>query len=356
MRRFISFSPHLYNEIGHHLIYQKALEKVANQLHIRFLAILSKRCLLQNFSRNWQKHFSHSKIRIFDWFKRIRDYFVIFHKYKKKSVFYFLECFGTFDFSAIFFSLIFSLRQDQQIGFVYRYDLRKTVGKGKPIIWMTKLLKMKYGDQVVLFSDSHLLVEELSKQVNFVYQLLPIPHACTCISNKKEKDKNIICWWPGDPRFAKGIPEIQSFFSQLKKGFSLALSQKTPLPNSSFIISLPESLTQKQYQKWMQISDLILLPYHPSEYRVNTSGIFFEAITAGKIPVVKKGTWLANECKRFGLNELIIDWESLNLCQQFKEIVKNEEINQKLDVMRNSYLQFHTQKNFTHILSKCLDR
>src|SRR3989344_6122135 len=104
----------------------------------------------------------------------------------------------------------------------------------------------------------------------------------------------------------------------------------------------------------MKEADIILLPYDPSIYRSGTSGVFVEAIIAGKIPVVKEGSWLSYELKRFSLEELVIDWEKKNLYEYFCSLPKNKEVLQKLEKMRIEYRKFHSIRTYQKQIEELL--
>lgn len=59
-------------------------------------------------------------------------------------------------------------------------------------------------------------------------------------------------------------------------------------------------MSQEQYQAWLQSADLVLMPYSPAHYLLQTSGVFSEAMAAGKPCVVPGGTWLAAMALRHG--------------------------------------------------------
>ncbi len=98
-----------------------------------------------------------------------------------------------------------------------------------------------------------------------------------------------------------------------------------------------------------QIRSLILLPYDPIVYQSSTSGIFVEVIIAGKLPLVKEGSWLSHELKKFNLPELIVDWQRPDFFTHAKTLLHSDEIQEKLEQMRKVYLSFtlgiHFAKN-----------
>jgi glycosyltransferase involved in cell wall biosynthesis len=57
-------------------------------------------------------------------------------------------------------------------------------------------------------------------------------------------------------------------------------------------------MTQEEYQTWLHHADLVLMPYSPAHYTLQTSGVFSEAMALGKPCIVPEGTWLAEMARR----------------------------------------------------------
>ena len=121
---------------------------------------------------------------------------------------------------------------------------------------------------------------------------------------------------------------------------------KNELPRDQNIEFIDANLTREEYCSWMKFSDLILLPYYSESYRARSSGVFIEAICAGAIPITTKNTWMASELEKFGLEKLLVDWQSDNLVEIFQSILKDQQIRQKLVQMQQHYRSFHSIENF----------
>ena len=52
-------------------------------------------------------------------------------------------------------------------------------------------------------------------------------------------------------------------------------------------------MTQEEYQSAVSRADLVLSPYLPEKYALQTSGVFSEAMAMGKVSVVPADTWMA---------------------------------------------------------------
>ncbi|MEZ4599744.1 MAG: glycosyltransferase [Syntrophotaleaceae bacterium] len=59
-------------------------------------------------------------------------------------------------------------------------------------------------------------------------------------------------------------------------------------------------MTQDEYQDAMNRADLVLLPYNPAGYALQTSGIFSEAMAMERISVIPEGTWMADMSRKYG--------------------------------------------------------
>ena len=95
--------------------------------------------------------------------------------------------------------------------------------------------------------------------------------------------------------------------------------------------------------------NIVLLPYFGGEgeaYKLSSSGIFVDAVTAGLLPLVTKDTWMEYELNRFNLNELVVDWSKytnpFDLCALINRLICAKNTMRKLDDMRHSYATFHT--------------
>jgi hypothetical protein len=114
-----------------------------------------------------------------------------------------------------------------------------------------------------------------------------------------------------------------------------------------------DRLSREDYAAWLNRAQVILLPYDPVAYRERTSGIFTEAIMAGRIPLVKAETWMAAELARYDLTALVLEWQDpLVVWRSVRDLVNNAEIREKLRRMRQSYCQFHCLPTYAQALQQ----
>jgi len=106
--------------------------------------------------------------------------------------------------------------------------------------------------------------------------------------------------------------------------------------------------------KAMYFSDFIILPYSSKLYKSRTSGIFIEGAILSKKILVTENTWMANEYRRFRLNDLIIrDWSKFELKDNLKKLF-SKKLDLKIKLMQNKYVKVHNQDNYTDILKRFL--
>ncbi|MFC1532318.1 hypothetical protein ACFL7M_02980 [Thermodesulfobacteriota bacterium] len=129
----------------------------------------------------------------------------------------------------------------------------------------------------------------------------------------------------------------------------------TPNENGIDIQLIDDILPQNQYFQWMQSCDLVLLAYDPLSYKRRTSGVFVETVCSGKIPVVTHGTWMSSELKKFDLSDLSVDWNDPNILNTIEYCATEPKIRSKLNKMKNVYVSFHNEENFSKSLRNLAD-
>ena len=73
--------------------------------------------------------------------------------------------------------------------------------------------------------------------------------------------------------------------------------------------SLEDKLSKREYDKHLNQSDFILMPYTDPCYEKTSSNGFLEAVLTEKTPLVHPNTWMAHELKKFSLSDLIMGLE-----------------------------------------------
>lgn len=84
-------------------------------------------------------------------------------------------------------------------------------------------------------------------------------------------------------------------------------------------------LTPTEYHRRMNDSDLVLIPHRRQFFRFALSGVFTEALSAGKPVVVASDTYMAEELRRFGAGICFEDGNSVALAQAMRAAVDDIE-------------------------------
>ncbi len=337
---FLSLAPNAINESGHDIIYQKCLESAAKQLDLLYFGLLPQQSEVKQLQKNWRPFFRRNK------FLKCLDFCRAFSIQREKVIF--IESFNTSDLIYLTLGALLFSRKRDRLCLLLRYGLNQLRQQGAIHILMAKLCKMRLGSRFVLLTDSELIAQECKKHFKEPLIVVPIPHGEAKIQ-WEDKNNKIICWWPGIPRAAKGLNELVRI-AQLPrdvKRVELVAARQSQLPNTTLI---PDVLSREEYLFWLHASDCILLPYDPIVYRSGTSGIFVEAILAGKIPLVKEGSWLAHELFRHGLDELIIDWNDREFFSKIEALSCTASVQEKLQKMGDVYSKFHSHDPFSEQL------
>lgn len=143
----------------------------------------------------------------------------------------------------------------------------------------------------------------------------------------------------GNPRREKGFVEFASAILRiLREGPSSArFVVQTNDPDSSCrnsVAALKASrlpgleivdrrLSEQEYITMLENADVIVLPYHLDKYRDRTSGIFCEALVAGKPVVATEDSWMSSELTRTGFGWLVpernVDALAQTICRAVRE-------------------------------------
>ena len=343
-------SGHFYH---FHRSVQKALEPVLNEVTV----YIPENAHFENLPNEWKKWFSpfynRSNRRKF-W----KDCTRLFRASATSRRIFFIEFFGRRDFVLYSLAALLFAGKKDVLWVLYRDDLTIRRKKDLKVIRLfSKLLHWKFQKRFVPLTDSELLADIYAGWFGQPLVLFPVlyAHYQPVIISPKQK---WICTWLGSPRSEKGAVEISRLVQiqdPASEHIELDISGATyfPVVKNQISIHLRKAfLTEEEYYASLSRSDIVLLPYDPLKYKLRTSGVFVESILAGKIPVVRDGSWLAHELKKFDLHELILDWANPQFFTHLLSIVGNPTLLPKLAKMQQAYLAFHGEHNFTRILQE----
>lgn len=247
-------------------------------------------------------------------------------------------------------------REAMQVWVLYRLEVRPGWQN-----WYLHLLhaivRRKLGAPALrLLSDSEVVAETMHAVFGLPVTLMPIPHteppAATPPARASAK---LVLWFPGLAMLEKGsdiAQRLAGLATPEAAQCALAITDNITMPRTPGgceVIALPPVLPRADYLSWMHTADLVALPYDPNVYAARTSGIFVEAITAGRMPLTTAGTWMAHELMRHNLPELIVDWAHPNVWGVLLALHTDATVRAKLAAMRAAYAQFHTVPSFARV-------
>ncbi|MDZ8260890.1 hypothetical protein [Nostoc sp. ChiQUE01b] len=366
----ISIIPNLMEGEGHIIPYHASVTKAANLLAWKHVVAVASESKIADLPTNWQACLSSENleltmnpiIRIFKYNDIYKLGFSI-AKYLKKEILpnskhniIFIERFIHVQLLGLLIALCIIPKENLSVWLLYRRDTHKD--KTRSIYkLLNKLIKgiLESGKFHVL-TDSESLSKSLSNYFNEPVTVMPIPHTDFIdVETIPELTNEVICWWPGAPRTEKGWNIIKSLMvcvsEEAKKICVVAAesSELSPLFNGVKVELIPHRLSKSDYLKWLKTSNIILLPYDADAYSERTSGIFTECIMAGKIPVVTKGTWMARELAKYGMEELIIEWSQPDLIvSKIINLSKSLTVKNKIKEIQKAYQNFHTVESYAH--------
>lgn len=331
-KTFHSLAPRLRNERGHELAYHTAVEKAAALMGLPYQAYVADDCEAKLPSQQWLKYFRPQKL----W----QDIGQLFRT--KKGVF-FLESFTGRDLLVITASALLFAGQNTELLLLLRYGKCQLTAKGRLHLLCLKLLKAKLGKRFKGLTDSELVAISWPEKL----QVVPIPHTEHFLSRPPPLKK--IFWWPGIPRPAKGFEEMVYLASLPDaKEIEIVAARDSKLP----VTLVDDILSRDEYCTLMGKSSVVLLPYDPETYRYGTSGILVEAVIAGKMPLVKEGSWLAAELRRYDLEELIVDWTNPHFFSHALQLLSSTK--EKLARMQQAYAAYHSTQTFANELRRII--
>ena len=167
------------------------------------------------------------------------------------------------------------------------------------------------------FTDSEQLARDYDQVAPGLFRVLPIPHTDPKPAMPPAHDV-LTTTYVGQARINKGYHHLPSIISKLradwvengKMRFVIQSHIRSEqLPEVEPIRERLESLgpgviltrdlqTDEEYRRMLWDSDIVLMPYNPEAYFVQTSGICAEALARGIPVVVPGGTWLARQFAR----------------------------------------------------------
>ncbi|MCH9610037.1 MAG: hypothetical protein S4CHLAM81_08510 [Chlamydiales bacterium] len=332
---FHAFAHTCHQEKGHQLYYHTVCQKAVESLGLQYRAYIPRKNNLPQVPVEWKLHFPPPYSR-----EHKRDYlqscYRLFKEAEEPRIF-FIETIMRRDMRYFSMAALRYGRREDKICMLFRdNNLLKKGRDRQEVLLFLRLLRLKFKENLSLFTDTSNLSTFFSEKTGYAFHTLPIPHFDLDPSDECEP----IVLLPGEPRREKGGHLLRDLAGSFE-GMLFACSESMPVGDLHFSNSLP----REEYVGWLKRSSVIILPYEASQYRYRSSGIFVEGISLGKLVLVPDGCWMADELRKYDLEDLIVDFGK-PLGQQTKKMCENLTIREKLGAMQRSYLALHTPESF----------
>ena len=222
-----------------------------------------------------------------------------------------------------------------------------------------RLLKLAFDNflkhtkiHALFYTDSDQLTDQYDRMNSVKFQTLPIPHTLPKATSRQKKSKLQITYL-GDARTEKGyqyLPYvIQDLWSDyiktgkvsfvIQSNYNIPDGEPAPVVARTQLQHFPsdkvklilESPPVEEYQKILQNSDVILMPYDKTNYYARSSGIAIESLSHGIPILVPSGTWSARQF----VSEIYKYHQSLRDKLQVLESHDNESLDIRYDISRN---------------------
>lgn len=368
----VSLIPNLMAGEGHIIPYHQSVSQAVHQLKWQHRIVIPVDSQIKELPINWEPVLCNYDLEkegnFFDKLLRLQGTWKLSQSianYLRAKVInqadfsiIFLERFIHLQLFALLIALYLVPTDKLSVWLLYRRDTYKDRTRFVYKLLNYLIKKRLRLNRLKLLTDSELLGKGLFHYFQEPVKIVPIPHTdinhCAKIISR---DSQIVCWWPGFPREEKGLEIIKNLVN--KPGdyatnitiVCAKCSQLNPTENGVNLKLIKNHLTREEYQNWLQLSTIILLPYNAPAYQARTSGIFTESIMAGKIPLVTHDTWMAHELFKYNLAELVIDWHKpKKVFELIENLANDDEIRAKLQAMKQSYEKFHSIGSYAGII------
>jgi SAM-dependent methyltransferase/glycosyltransferase involved in cell wall biosynthesis len=236
-----------------------------------------------------------------------------------------------------------------------------------------RLEKVAKRSAVILCSDSHRLARAMSSLTALPIEVFPIPHTGHMTSQQpRTRTADTVNFVSlGNARGEKGLAEI---FNAIRKSATFAWGNRARFilqcndPSEDIVDAIKEfrrdpdprvelidqALSTEEYYGLLQDADVVLVPYHRSIYRARTSGVFLEAVTAAKVVVCTRDTWMSDLLDMHGGGIAVRDRSASGICAAIGTIIGDlPQFQQRASAAASHWMKIHSAENFlTHLLGK----
>lgn len=203
-----------------------------------------------------------------------------------------------------------------------------------------RLVRSPARDRVRLLADSDALVEEYTDLAPVLtFDLAPIPHLRE--ADDAPPGRAFRVGTVGEARENKGfhlLPRLVARAAEADvRGVEFHIHSFAGDPNAAFLrralaglrhplVRLyPDEMPAAEYQRFLASLDLVVLPYTLDNYHAQTSGVFAEAMGAGKLVVVPRGSWMARQLDEYGGGATFAPGDAEDLARTVLDVIENRE-------------------------------
>jgi glycosyltransferase involved in cell wall biosynthesis len=179
-------------------------------------------------------------------------------------------------------------------------------------------------DRARFVTDSPILQSRYEAILQQPVTLLPVVVSRHAMASSKRPGNPPCFACLGSAREDKGFPEVLAAIDSLSASTQpinvrFALQSSNPDHRSAVALegfrSAPKEhvslvdhpLSEEAYLELLRDADVLLLPYRPETYKERTSGVFCEALSAGKPVIVSDGSLMARQVSRERTGWLVRD-------------------------------------------------
>ena len=244
-----------------------------------------------------------------------------------------------------------------------------------------QLERLASGQKIRLASDSAQLARAYAKFTTLPIETLPIPVEVPVQHNISDADaapiitstKPIRFGCFGNPRVDKGFLDFLDaihlvntdgagqrceFILQANDpghGIEPALSAfaRNAPDNVQFLTTV---MTSEAYSNALMGVDVVVIPYWVSVYALRTSGVFVEAVCAGKIVICSEDTWMSAELAKVGAGCLCFEKSPDSILAAMKTVIASfDHLCGKAAEAASHYRSFHNAREMAvRLLQKAL--
>ena len=369
---FLALLPGLDDQQGHQYDYGRAVQAAVAITGWQYTAAVPITCRIDPLPPQWVRALDRGNYR-FDGnlLRKLRSIGVLgasigeclrTHRPADGQLIVFVEFFNDIQLLALWIGLLRQPPAHLGLWLVYRLPVHQG-----PRRWAYRLLQALINQRlgqsrVKLMTDSAPLARALEPFFGKPLVVLPIPHGVAgapepALSPAWPTPRTrYVAWWPGRAAPDKGLAQLHrlaALSEPVASHWTIVATTEAalqPAPGGPKLHTLPATLSRATYTGWLEEADLVLLPYLAEHYQARTSGIFVEAIAAGKLAVVTAGTWMAQELLAHDLPELIMPWEAPDIWQRLTDLAENTAVRPRLVAMAAAYQRTHNPAGFAAAL------